>query len=115
MSRPIRKFTDMIDLLNRGRFTEKLDEHLADAIASLEALPAEKGTATISVSITLVYESGRLDIKPTVKSKLPEEKAFASTAFWAVEHALSVQHPSQTDMFSGPMDAEERRRNRESA
>lgn len=97
--RPIRRFVDMLGLLNRGRFVEKLDDHLSDALSTLEALPNEKGTATITVAITISFEGGRLDIKPTVKSKLPEEKAFSGTPFWAVDGALSVQHPSQTDMF----------------
>lgn len=101
----------MLGLLSRGKFEEKLDEHLAAAIATLEALPAEKGSATITVQITLDYQSGRIDLKPTVKSKLPEEKGFSDTPFWAVDGALSVQHPSQIDMF-GPQDAAERARER---
>ncbi|VTZ24052.1 hypothetical protein MPC1_16100002 [Methylocella tundrae] len=48
------------------------------------------------------YDSGRLEIKPSIKSKLPEEKAFSGTPFWTHEGALSVQHPSQIDMFAGP-------------
>lgn len=98
-NRPIRSFVEMLGLLNRGRFVEKCDEHLAKAMAELEALPNEKGTATITMAITINFESGRLDIKPSIKSKLPEEKGFNGTPFWAVDGALSVQHPSQTDMF----------------
>lgn len=98
-NRPIRRFVDMLGLLNRGRFVEKCDEHFAKAMAELEALPNEKGSATITVTIAVNYENGRLDIKPAVKSKLPEEKGFNGTPFWAVDGALSVQHPSQTDMF----------------
>ena len=73
-------------ILNRGRFVEKCDEHLAKAMTELEALPNEKGTATITLAVT-------------IKSKLPEEKGFNGTPFWALDGALSVQHPSQTDMF----------------
>ena len=98
-ARPIRRFVDMLGLLNRGRFVEKLDEKLAEAMAELEALPNEKGSATITVTIAVSCENGRIDIKPSVKSKLPEEKGFNSTPFWAVDGALSVQHPSQSDMF----------------
>ncbi len=111
--RPIRRFVEMIGLLNRGRFEEKLDEHLNTSIQTLEALPGEKGTATLTITVTINYESGRLDIKPAVKSKLPEEKAFSGTPFWSYEGALSVQHPSQIDMFAGPRDAAERNRDRD--
>ena len=50
-----------------------------------------------------------------VKSKLPEDKAFSETPFWTLDGGLSVQHPSQTDMFAGPRDAAERPRNQETA
>lgn len=108
MSRAIRNFSEMIGLLNRGKFAEKCSEHLITALETLEALPNEKGTATVAVTITINYDSGRLDIKPAVKSKLPEEKAFSSTPFWAYEGGLSVQHPSQMDIFGGPRDAADR-------
>lgn len=111
-TRPIRKFDGLLGTVNRGRFAEKCDEHLAHALEVLEALPDEKGTATITVTMTIVYDSGRIDVKPAVKSKLPEEKAFSPTPFWAFEGGLSVQHPSQMDMFGGPRDAAERERDR---
>jgi hypothetical protein len=102
MTRPIRSFTDLLPLLSRGRFVERLDEHLGHALATLEALPTESGRATLTVTLTIAYEAGRLDITPSVKSKLPEDKGFSGTPFWALEGALSIQHPSQIDMFSGP-------------
>ncbi len=107
--RPIRRFSEMLGLLSRGRFEEKCDEHLTHAIETLEALPGEKGAATLTVTITLNFESGRLDVKPAVKSKLPEDKGFSGTPFWTYEGGLSVQHPSQIDMF-GPRAAEPRDR-----
>lgn len=115
MSRTIRSFVEMLGLLSRGRFCERLDEELTEAIAALEALPNEKGSATISVDISLHFQNGRLDIKPKVKAKLPEAAAFTDTPFWTFEGGLSVQHPSQIDMFGGPRDAGERLRERESA
>lgn len=102
--RTIRRFTDVLGLLNRGRFVEKVDEHLAHAFETLEALPEEKGTATVTVTLTVAYDSGRYDVRPAVKSKLPEEKAFNGTPFWGVEGGLSVQHPSQADMFVRDVD-----------
>lgn len=105
MIRTIRSFAEMIGLLNQGRFAEKCDEHLTGALETLAALPGEKGTATLTLTITFNYDSGRIDIKPAVKSKLPEEKAFGGTPFWTYEGGLSVQHPSQIDLFAGPREA----------
>lgn len=110
----LRRFADVLELANRGRFSEKCDEHLQKAIAALEALPSEKGAATITVEMKINFDSGRVDIVPSVKSKLPEGKAFSATVLWTHGGALSVQHPSQTDMFAGPEDAEARQRRRES-
>lgn len=111
-ARPIRSYVELLGLLSRGRFVERLDEELTEAVASLEATASEKGKATITVTLDLAYQSGRLDIKPTVKAKLPEEKAFGDTPFWTYEGGLSVQHPSQIDMFGGPRSAEDRQQDR---
>jgi len=102
--KPIRHFNDVLATLNRGRFTEKCDEAMAAAIEKLESLPGEKGTATITLTVALVRDGDRLEVKPAVKLKLPEDKAFSGTVFWPVSGGLSVQHPSQTDMFAGPRD-----------
>ncbi len=112
MSTPlIRRFTAMLELLNRGRFIEKCDSDLEEALIALQALPNEKGVVTINLTIQLLYENGRLEVKPSIKSKLPEGKAFSGTPFWTHEGALSVQHPSQIDLFAGPREMPEREAN----
>ncbi len=103
MIRTIRKTEEVLGLLSRGHFAEKCDEHLTTAITALEALPTGKGTATITITLTLAVDGERLDVKPAVKSKLPEEKAFAPTPFWVHDGGLSTQHPSQADMFIRPV------------
>lgn len=108
----IRSFTQLVGLLSKGRFSERLDEELQAAIASLEGASDGKGKATLTVAIEIAYQDGRIDVKPTVKAKLPEEKAFGTTPFWTHEGALSVQHPSQIDMFGGPRVADDRARDR---
>lgn len=109
-TKPIRRLTDLVEVLNRGRFAEKCDEHLTHAMEALEGLPDQRGTATITVTLTVAFQEGRIDVKPTVKSKLPEEKGFGATPFWSLNGGFSVQHPSQDDMFAGPRDADSRAR-----
>lgn len=100
MSRVLRTFREMLGLMSRGDFSHHLDEKLTEAIAALENCPADKCKAEITVKITLDYELGRIDVKGEAKSKLPETAKFMKTPFWAVDGLLSVEHPSQIDMFA---------------
>ena len=115
-TRPIRTFLELLPVLSRGRFIDKCNDHLTHALEHLEALPDEKGgTATITLTLTVAYQDGRIEVKPAIKSKLPEEKGFAGTPFWSVDGGFSVQHPSQADMFGGPRAAPESARGAGSA
>lgn len=99
----IRRFVDLIEQAGRGRLSEHLDENLATAVEALEALPdGAGGAATITLTVTLKAQGDLVNVVPTVKTKLPEGKAIATTPFWLDDGALSVQHPNQTDMFTGP-------------
>lgn len=108
MSKPVfRRMTDLIGFLARGKFAERCDQHLEDALQALADQPDGKGTVTITLTLVIAAQEDRLDVKPTVKSKLPEEKGFSATPFWLVDGGFSVQHPSQADMF--PRDVSEGR------
>lgn len=98
-ARPIRRVTELLGLLDRGNFERACDEALNDALASLEALPKQQGAASMTIELKIAYDSGRVDIQPVLKSKLPEGQAFGRTPMWVADGALSTQHPSQTDMF----------------
>lgn len=100
MSRVIRSFSQMLGLLSRGDFARKLDEDLTGLIQTLEDVPGDSAKATMTVTVEFIYELGRIDIKPTFKVKLPDTNKFMKTPFWAIEGALSVEHPSQADMFA---------------
>lgn len=109
MSRVLRTFREMLGLLSRGDFSRHLDEQLNEAIAAVEACPADKCKAEITVKITLDYELGRIDVKAESKSKLPDTVKFMKTPFWAIDGQLSVEHPSQIDMFPRPAAASRER------
>lgn len=111
-TKPIRSFTELVGVLSRGRFSEKCNEHLTHALETLEALPNQQGKATLTVTLTIAFQEGRVEVIPSVKSKLPEEKGFAGTPFWSMDGGFSVQHPSQTDMFAGPRSAADLARER---
>lgn len=112
MSRVLRSFREMIGLLSRGDFSNHLDEKMTEAIDALEACPADKCKAEITVKVTFDYELGRVDVKAEVKTKLPDTAKFMKTPFWTIDGQLSVEHPNQIDMFPArsapaePADAE---------
>lgn len=109
--RPIRKFIEVIGLLNRGKFSERLDQEMAEAIRTLEVQPNDQGKATITVTVELAYQGGMLQMTPKVKAKLPEGQGFNATPFWTVDgDALSVQHPNQMDMWTREAPASSRER-----
>lgn len=98
-TRPIRRVTELLGLLDNGNFERACDEALTDALSALESLPKEAGTAKLTIEVTIAYDRGRVDVQPVLKSKLPEGLAFGRTPLWVADGALSTQHPSQTDMF----------------
>lgn len=110
MSRVLRSFREMLGLLSRGEFSRRLDQELTNAVEALESMPADKGKAVITVAITLNYELGRIDIDPGFKVKLPDTARFMKTPFWAIDGALSVEHPNQIDMFPRPAPAADEER-----
>lgn len=98
-ARPIRRVTELLGLLDRGNFERACDQALSDALQHLESLPKEQGTAKMTIELTIAYDSGRVDVQPVLKSKLPEGQAFGRTPLWVAGGTLSTQHPNQTDMF----------------
>lgn len=103
-ARVIRSLFQAIGLMHRGRFEEKCDAELSRLIDALEQHPDEKVSGTITVTVTVTKLGDRLDLTPKVEAKPPKERGFGGVTFWPLEGGLSVQHPSQTDMF-GPRDA----------
>jgi hypothetical protein len=100
MTKPLRRFLDLLPLLNRGQFVDRLDDEVR---AALDALAGEdKATAVLTIKLTFQKLGDRIDIRPAVSAKLPEPEALSATPFWPLGDALSVQHPSQADMFAGP-------------
>lgn len=98
-ARPIRRLTELLGLLDGGKFERACDQELCEALSTLEALPKEEGTAKITIELSIAYQSGRVDVQPTIKSKLPQGQAFGRTPLWVADGALSTQHPNQVDMF----------------
>lgn len=100
--RVIRRFLETLGLLGRGKLEEKLNEEQARILTVLEEHPDEKVEGELILKVKFTKLGDRIDCKPTVETKLPKDKGFQGTTFWPLESGLSVQHPSQADMFAGP-------------
>lgn len=99
MPRLIRSYCETVGLLSRGEFARRLDEELRKLFDAFETMPTDRGKASLTVDLTFKFELGRVDVEAKFKAKPPETDRFMKTPFWLVDNALSVEHPSQLDMF----------------
>lgn len=102
--RVIRDIQTILPLLARGRALEKINEKLGDALEALDTSET-KAKATLTLTLDLTREDERVGLRAAIKLKLPEEKGLPETILFAADGGLSLQHPSQLDMFAGPRDA----------
>ena len=107
MARIIRKIVEAVGLMHRGRFEEKCDAEFGRLLEALEQHPEDKASGTLTITITVTKLGDRLDLTPKVEAKLPKDKPFSGATFWPLEGGLSVEHPSQADMF-GPRETRRR-------
>lgn len=105
MSRVIRDYRTVIELVARGRLVERLDEQIRDVLEALEASDDEKAKASLTVTLSFQRMADRTDVHGACKVVLPPDLPLPSLTLFNVEGGLSLQHPSQLDMFAGPRDA----------
>ena len=100
--RIIRDFQTVLKLPGGGKFAARVDEKLALALETIAGMAEEGGKATLTLTFDFTQAQERVDIKGTVKLKLPEEKGFPPYTVFAADGGLSLEHPRQFDMFGGP-------------
>ncbi len=101
--RIIRSLFQFVGLMHRGKVEEKCNAELRRLIEALEQHPDEKASGSITITLTVTKLGDRLDHQPKIETKLPKEKGFGSVTSWTSDGGLSLEHPSQSDMF-GPRD-----------
>lgn len=100
--RIIREFNTVIQTISRGRLVERLDEKLVALLEDLDACGDDKAAGSLTLTLKFQRVGERVEITPKVEIKPPAEKPVPPGTLFAVEGGLSVQHPAQNDMFSGP-------------
>lgn len=101
-ARLVRRFSEVVSLIDRGKLETACNEAMREALTALSERPDQKGKATIKLELEVSLQGELTQIKPKLTVKLPEGGAFAPLVVWQHEGALSLQHPSQIDMFGGP-------------
>ena len=105
MTRVIRDFRTITELIARGRLVEKLDAQILNLIEALEDSDDDKSKASLQLTLTFQRIGEKTDIRATYKATPPPDKPLPAVTLFNVEGGLSLQHPSQIDMFAGPRDA----------
>jgi hypothetical protein len=95
----IRRFSEMIGLVERGAFERSLDEGIRECLEAIRSQPGEKGKASMHIELHIAAQGEMVQIVPKLKVKLPEGEAFTPLVLWDVDGQLSTQHPSQFSMF----------------
>lgn len=98
-ARLIRRFSEILGLIDRGRFETSLNDAMREAVEAIRAQPGEKGKANIKIELEIAAQGEMMQIKPKLVVKLPEGSGYTPLVLWDYEGAFSVQHPSQIDMF----------------
>ncbi|MBY6239847.1 hypothetical protein [Methylosinus sp. Sm6] len=110
MMRLIDSYPEIMGIFGREDVNGKLNELLREALEAIEDAPGDKAKASVTLDIAFARDGDRVTIVPAVKSKLPPQAGFRGTTCWLVEGKISLQHPSQIDMFSGPREVAPRTR-----
>lgn len=104
MTRIIRDFRTLVELVARGRLVEKLDREVGELLAALDAA-GDDGKASLTLTLTLQRVGDKTDVRAAVKTAPPADKPLPAATLFNAEGGLSLQHPSQIDLFAGPRDA----------
>ncbi|MFC3693097.1 hypothetical protein [Chenggangzhangella methanolivorans] len=99
MAKTIRKFFQLLGLIERNRFEQACDEALAKSIEALQVAPEGKGKATITLTVEIAVQKEMINVVPKIVVKLPDDKAFRGTPFFLWEGEITTQHPNQMDML----------------
>ena len=102
MSRLPHDFLQTTALLNRGRFVERVNAEVSKLLESLEGMPDATGAGSLTLAFKFQSIGGEIKLSATVKSSLPQLPALSPTTFWLIDGELSVDHPTQRDLFEGP-------------
>lgn len=111
----IREAQTIIGSLEHGETAAELTRIITKTLSELKELagnrPKHKVKGSVSLKLNIEVEQGTATITADIDAKTPKPLRGASF-YWVLDDgALSLEHPQQQDMFSGPREAGERAQN----
>jgi len=102
----LRDASVILGTLENGEMIAALGAAITDSLKKLNEhagnRPKSKAKGKVTLTIEMEVEQGGVNITGDIVAKLPKMPR-GSTYFWVLpDGALSLEHPQQIDMFSGP-------------
>lgn len=102
----IRDSSTIIGTLEQGEAVQKLSREITETLMDLKEQtgdrPGVKIKGSVTLKINIEVKDGTAILSAEVSSKRPKPVP-GTTFFWVLDDgSLSMDHPSQTDMFGGP-------------
>ena len=101
----ITQATDIIALIEQGDLNADFTAEIRKVLQTLQEMAPPKGKAIkgeVSLKIKFAVEGVKVEIESEIASKVPKRPRGRDFLFITDDAALSVEHPSQHDMFGGP-------------
>lgn len=100
ISPPSKGITDLIDVVHKGEFKQRLDAELRELVESVEST-GKGGSLSIKINLTPNAKLAAIEVSGEVVTKKPKPPMRASLFFATPEHNLSRVDVKQPDMFEG--------------
>lgn len=107
MNNDLQKTTTMnqhLDTLERGKFSQELNDALRAMVGDIENAAAENGgkaKGEISIKMTFKLDKGIYELAGDFKATPPKKRRNVTHAWGTPDNFLSPQNPNQVEMFSG--------------
>lgn len=95
--------TEILALLERGDLAADLSVEIRKVISDLQERAGQKGKASghVTLRLDMTIEDGvKLEVRGKIETKTPPIPRRASWLFATPNGTVSVEHPSQRDMFT---------------
>lgn len=100
----IRQATEILGVIERGDAAHEMTLEIERVLKALQDAsgPKQKAKGSVTLKLEFEVEGSFLQIKADIASKVPKIKRGSTAYFLTQDGQITLEHPSQTEMFSGP-------------